>query len=483
MVKAKYTVKLLIDYAAEKNITLIGEYDKVNQNTKISGQCLTEECSNTFCKTFRNLVNDGGAFCTKCTQKKAKQQKNENQYKENLEKLITYAQENNVTLYGNYSNINRDTRISGLCTQCNSQTFEKTFRSLFKTGSLCAICTLAKSQKKGKDTYRKRYGKNKVQKIKKLNSNPQEVQKRREETNMKKYGSKSPLGNLQVQEKIKQTNKARTGYDNPWKNPKFQEKMRQNYKIKTGYDNAMQNPEVQETRRQNYRNKTGYDHPSQNPEVLERRRQKYKEKTGYDYPGQNPAVKEKMKLTNLRLYGVEYPMQNFKIQQKAAQKYFEKTGYFNPGQNPESQRERRKTCLERYGVEHPMQNPEISEKASKNAYKVYEYICPSGDIRYFQGFEKFGMKMLLETFPEEDIINLRTEVPELFWKDVDDIIRRHFVDFFMPLENLCVEVKSPWTFKQHKEEVLLKQKYAKEYGFRYEIWIFDKKGKLVKKLE
>jgi hypothetical protein len=52
----------------------------------------------------------------------------------------------------------------------------------------------------------------------------------------------------------------------------------------------------------------------------------------------------------------------------------------------------------------------------------------------------------------------------------------------MPLENLCVEIKSTWTFKQHKEEVLLKQKYAKEYGFQYEIWIFNDKGEMIEKL-
>ena len=35
------------------------------------------------------------------------------------------------------------------------------------------------------------------------------------------------------------------------------------------------------------------------------------------------------------------------------------------------------------------------------------------------------------------------------------------------------------TFKKNKEEVFLKQKSAKEAGYIYDIWVFDKGAKLV----
>jgi hypothetical protein len=50
----------------------------------------------------------------------------------------------------------------------------------------------------------------------------------------------------------------------------------------------------------------------------------------------------------------------------------------------------------------------------------------------------------------------------------------HHGDIFIPKENRIIEVKSTWTFQ--KPDVLLKQLAAKEMGYKYEIWVYDKKG-------
>jgi hypothetical protein len=39
-----------------------------------------------------------------------------------------------------------------------------------------------------------------------------------------------------------------------------------------------------------------------------------------------------------------------------------------------------------------------------------------------------------------------------------------------------------WTYDQDEDKVLAKQASAKKDGFSYEIWIFDKKETLVKKI-
>ena len=51
---------------------------------------------------------------------------------------------------------------------------------------------------------------------------------------------------------------------------------------------------------------------------------------------------------------------------------------------------------------------------------------------------------------------------------------RHYVDFFISKENKCIEVKSTFTLNNKKDNVFDKQKYAKEQGYLYEIWVYDK---------
>ena len=55
----------------------------------------------------------------------------------------------------------------------------------------------------------------------------------------------------------------------------------------------------------------------------------------------------------------------------------------------------------------------------------------------------------------------------------------HFVDFFIVSQNRMIEIKSNWTFELHRETVFVKQQAAKAQGFQYDIWVFDKTGKLV----
>jgi hypothetical protein len=40
-------------------------------------------------------------------------------------------------------------------------------------------------------------------------------------------------------------------------------------------------------------------------------------------------------------------------------------------------------------------------------------------------------------------------------------------------------VKSEWTYQLQINTILLKQEAAKELGYTYEIWIFDKKGNII----
>ena len=169
----------------------------------------------------------------------------------------------------------------------------------------------------------------------------------------------------------------------------------------------------------------------------------------------------KYEKTCLKLYGAEHPIQIEEFKEKKIQ-----------------------TCLKLYGANHHMQNADIAENASKTAYKLKEYIMPSGEIRFLQGYENLGLDILLKTYQEDDIITSKKEVPELWYSFEDkDTRHRHYVDFYIPSVRKCIEVKSTWTYDRNEDKVLAKQAAAKQEGYAYEIWIFDDKKTLVKKIE
>lgn len=137
------------------------------------------------------------------------------------------------------------------------------------------------------------------------------------------------------------------------------------------------------------------------------------------------------------------------------------------------------TCITKYGTEHFMQNSEIADKASKNAYKSYNYIFPSGRIDKIQGYEKFALDELLKEYDENDIITMRSDVPEIWYVDEKGQKHRHYGDIFIKSKQLFIEVKSPWTAEKKKDNIFLKQNAGKELGYQYEIWIYDAKGNKV----
>lgn len=136
--------------------------------------------------------------------------------------------------------------------------------------------------------------------------------------------------------------------------------------------------------------------------------------------------------------------------------------------------------LLRYGVPHHSQNAEVAETMLKCAYNKKQYKLPSGKLLDYQGYENFALDRLLrvEKIHEDNIITNRKDVPVIWYTDINNKKRRHYVDIFIPSQNRCIEVKSTWT-NQTKNNVLEKQKQGKDLGYIYEVWIFDREGELI----
>ena len=81
-----------------------------------------------------------------------------------------------------------------------------------------------------------------------------------------------------------------------------------------------------------------------------------------------------------------------------------------------------------------------------------------------------------ENICENDIQTGSSNVPSIWYNDENGKKRRHYVDIYIPSKNLCIEVKSTWTFTLHNNRNLLKQSAGKALGYNYEIWVYDSKG-------
>jgi hypothetical protein len=222
-------------------------------------------------------------------------------------------------------------------------------------------------------------------------------------------------------------------------------------------------------------NKYGVEHPVHYELFKNKMKETSMEKYGFEYPTQSETVKKQIRKTNLDRYGFEYGLQNEIVKDKKVVTYLKNYGVENPLQCKEIIDKVKKTNMEKYGVEYVSQNSEVMEKMTKNMYKSKEYVMPSGNIINIQGYEYIALDELLgvEQICENDIITGCKNVPTIWYIDYNEKKRRHFVDIFIPSQNRCIEVKSTWTAKLNNHTIFLKQKAAKELGYKYEIWVYD----------
>lgn len=97
---------------------------------------------------------------------------------------------------------------------------------------------------------------------------------------------------------------------------------------------------------------------------------------------------------------------------------------------------------------------------SRNQYKYHMHTLNGIQVRT-QGYEKYVLDVLVEYFDNTKIkvdsgISIR-------YKDKNEKIRRYYPDII--IDNLLFEVKSSYTLKIHKDNVLLKMEASKNAGY------------------
>lgn len=135
------------------------------------------------------------------------------------------------------------------------------------------------------------------------------------------------------------------------------------------------------------------------------------------------------------------------------------------------QEKTKQTCLKKYGVEHPMQNTEVFEKNMKSGFRRKPIITPSGETIYTQGYEPQFYKQLLKTYTEDEIKHRSEDMPKIWYIGEDDKKHRYYPDFFIPKDNLIIEVKSTWTYKIKEQEISLKRQACLDAGYNFKLEI------------
>jgi len=404
----RYTSEKLLQYCNENKIQLVNDYtsEKINRESYIEGNCITENCCNKFNKCFRQLIKTA-AYCESCMQSISKNKIKNSKVKYDIHMLIEFCNENNIILLDDYSEkfINRDTNIEGICLNDSCENnFIKPFRQLLKIGGYCEKCS-------------KENGKVKIL-----------------ETNLHKFGVDNPMKNSEIKEKLKQSTLKKYGVEHNSQSEIIKNKKRNTCLKNFGFSSHLKSPKIREQIIQTNLIKFGVEHNSQ-----------------------SEIIKNKKRNTCLKKYGVKHYLETQEFKNKTTQ-----------------------TNLERYGVPHHSQNAEVADTMLKNSYNKKQYKLPSGKLLEYQGYENFALDRLLyfEKICEDSIITNRKDVPIIWYNDINNKKRRHYVDFYIPSQNRCIEVKSTWT-NQTKNNVLEKQKAAKDLGYIYEILIYDRQGNLV----
>ena len=335
----------------------------------------------------------------------------------NIELLTNKIKEDNAILVGDYSgNVTRNNQISYICF-CGTYYNKKFYTAINESGGFkCPECVHLKT-----------YGKIKKQKV---TLTKEEIQNKIKETNRKKYGTDYGFQSEIVKQKIK-------------------EKCLEKY---------------------------GVEYSLQSKEVRDKGKETNNEKSGTEFGSQSEIVKQKIKVTNLEKYGSTCVLTVPEIKQKIKSTFIERYGVEHPMHLSETKEKIKKTSLEKYGVEYPTQLVEIQEKACHTAKSYKDYTTPTGRIIKVQGFEPYALDELFKLYPEDDITTDRKLIPKIEYID-NDVKKVYFPDIYIKSINQIIEVKSTWTYRTNEAKCMLKGKACIDKSFKFELWIYDNRGK------
>lgn len=224
-------------------------------------------------------------------------------------------------------------------------------------------------------------------------------------TNIKKYGSISPLGNKEILKKYKDDYKKKTGYENPSQNPDIKSKKIQTCIEKYGVENVFQVKEIQEKYKKTLLKKYGIDNISklENIKLLKNNTMKknnsYKKSSPEDLIFELLKIKFQITENERQYYCQEYPFKcDFYIPSKKL--FIEYQGTWSHGGQPFNPniKKHKEILLD-------WENRSKNSKYYKNAIETWtkkdplkRKIAKENNINYL---EFFNLKEFMEWYNEQ----------------------------------------------------------------------------------
>ena len=199
-----------------------------------------------------------------------------------------------------------------------------------------------------------------------------------------------------------------------------------------------------------------------NPFQLDGIKEKIKQTTFEKYGNKNYRNIEKAKQTYLDKHGVDHNFKDPKIIEKRKQTWLKNWGVDNPFKSKDIQKKIINTNINKFGVYNVMQNDKIFHKAFKTRFSIKKF---NNTDLYYQGSYELDF---LEKYYEKIKIENANSIDYIFKTKP----KKYFPDFFIPIKNLIVEIKSTYTLKLD-EEFNDKKLSVLDNGFNY-ICILDK---------
>lgn len=273
--------------------------------------------------------------------------------------------------------------------------------------------------------------------------------KKREQTNLKKYGKKS----------YAQTKE-------------FKENMIKNY----GYISPFELEETHKKSKKTLESRYKVNHNFKIPDIQDKITKTFNKKYGTDRPSQNLEIKSKGIKTCNEKYGGNSPMCSSIIMSKSLETLYKNYEVYSPLQSKIILKRYEDTMMERYGYKYYIQNVENLEKLLKKSY-LYKKIKYNGSIINLQGYEDYVLFEILSK--EYTSIDIKIELKDIkkytgnikySYKDKE---RNYYPDFYIKSINKVYEVKSNYTYNKQLEVNNLKRDACLKKGIQFEFLIIN----------
>lgn len=263
--------------------------------------------------------------------------------------------------------------------------------------------------------------------------------------------------------------------------PGVQDKKRKTCLEKYGVEISSQANSVKEKNKQTCLKNHGVENVYQSERIKEKCRKTKKEK----YGDENFTNREKSKQTCLKNHGVEWSLMDPSIRELGNQTMVSIYGE-NPLSHPDIKRKKEETSLKKYGVKSPNQSEIVKKNKEESYIKNFGVKCPMHDENIFLKCQINGLKrnrfknssLHYQGSYELDFLNkyfyfINIENGKTHKYFFEGKNRIYYSDFYIPLYNLIVEVKSKYYYKREKYKNIRKKESVINEGYNY-IMILDK---------